>query len=127
MTSLGTMPLLNDYSLCRQTVSIYHCEGGEVTRTVASPAYLDFKKTQTVGKTGSAEANGFLLVIPCTSEVPVAVGDKVMAGEGPDVDQEDPMGWWRAFVPARHVGLVVVGYVDPKYWNGELVHVEAGG
>ena len=127
MTSLGAMPLVNDYSLCRQTVSIYHCEGGDVVRTVVYPAFLDFKKTQSVERTGSAETNGFLLVIPCRSSIPVAVGDKVMAGEGPIVDSDDPMGWWRSFVPAKHVGLVVVRYVDPKYWDGELVHVEAGG
>lgn len=27
----------------------------------------------------------------------------------------------------RLPGLVVVKYVDPKYWGGKLVHVEAGG
>lgn len=124
---VGAMPLLNDYSLCKQVVSIYHCEGNEVTRTVVYPAYMDFKKTEGVDRTGSGEANGFLLVIPCTSAMPVAVGDKVMVGEGPVVDAEDPMKWWRTFVPVRHGGLAVVRYVDPKYWNGELVHVEAGG
>lgn len=123
---VGAMPLINDYSLCKQMVSIYHCEGSEVTRTVVYPAYLDFKKTENVDSTGSGEANSFLLVIPC-AESPVAVGDKVMVGEGPVVDAEDPMGWWRSFVPVKHVGLAVVRYVDPKYWNGEMCHVEAGG
>lgn len=119
-------PLLNDYSLCTQMVSIYHVEGSEVTRTVVYPAYLDFKKTENVEKTGSTEANGFLLIIPC-HESPVAIGDKVMVGEGPVVDAEDQLKWWRSFVPAKHVGLGVVKYVDPKYWNGEMCHVEAGG
>ena len=121
------LPLLNDYSLCQQTVSIYHCENNEVTRTVIYPAYLDYKKTENVEKTGSTETNGFLLIIPCTTTAPVAIGDKVMAGEGPVVDSEDQMRWWRTFVPAKHTGLVVVRYVDPKHWNGELCHVEAGG
>jgi len=30
-------------------------------------------------------------------------------------------------IPVKVPGLVVVKYVDPKYWNGKLVHVEAGG
>ena len=29
---LASMPLVNDYSLCKQMVSIYHVEDGEVTR-----------------------------------------------------------------------------------------------
>ncbi len=124
---LLNQPLINDYSLCQQTVSIYHVDGSEVTRTVVYPAYLDFKKTENVEKTGSTEVNGFLLVIPCTTTVPVAIGDKVMHGEGPVVDETDPMRWWRTFVPAKYVGLGVVKYVDPKYWNGQLCHVEAGG
>ena len=123
---LLNMPLVNDYSLCQQTVSIYHVEDGEVTRTVVYPAYLDFKKTENVDKTGSSEANSFLLVIPCHVS-PVHIGDKVMHGEGPVVDAEDPLKWWRTFIPAKVEGLVVVKYVDPKYWNGEMCHVEAGG
>ena len=72
---LGSMPLVNDYSLCKQMVSIYPYDNGEVTRTVVYPAYMDFKKTETTEKTGSQEANSFLLVIPC-HESPVAIGDK---------------------------------------------------
>lgn len=124
---LGSMPLINDYSLCKQTVSIYHVEGTEVTRTIVYPAFLDFRKTENVDRTGSTEANSFLLVIPTTTTIPVAIGDKVMVGEGPVVDAEDQMRWWRTFVPAKYVGLAVVKYVDPKYWDGSLCHVEAGG
>ena len=123
---LGSLPLVNDYSLCKQMVSIYHYDNGEVTRTVVYPAYMDFKKTENVEKTGSQEANSFLLVIPC-QESPVAIGDKVMVGEGPVVDSEDPAKWWRNFVPARYVGMGVVKYFDPKYWDGQMCHVEAGG
>jgi hypothetical protein len=126
MASLGTMPLVNDYSLCQQMVSIYHHADGEVTRTVVYPAYLDFKKTEAVDRTGSSEASAFLLVIPC-SESPVMVGDKVMAGEGPVVDEDDPEKFWRSLIPTKVPGLCVVRHVDPKYWAGEMVHVEAGG
>lgn len=113
-----------DYSLCNQTVTIYHWDGDKAyTRKVIKNAFLDFKKTQNVDKTGSREVNSFLLVIP-GYEVPVAVGDKVIHGEGPEVSTREA---WAAFIPAKVEGLVVVKYVDPKYWKGVLVHTEAGG
>lgn len=131
MISLGTMPLLNDYSLCQQSVTVYHFDGTTLTRTVYSKAYLDSKKTESVDRTGSSEANGFLLVIPrCTEnlEPTVCVGDKVMYGEGPSpVEGEDVSQWWRSLIPTKVAGLHVVRYVDPKYWAGEVCHVEAGG
>lgn len=113
-----------DYGLCNQTVTLYHWDGkDEVTRRVIEKgAFLDFKKVQGMGKTGSTEVNGSLLVIPC-EEVPVAVGDKVLHGEGPEVTAAE----WKKFIPSLVPGLVVVKYVDPKYWKGCLVHVEAGG
>ena len=113
-----------DYRLCNQTVTIYHQnEGTNFTRKVIHTAFLDFKKTQNVDKTGSAEANSFLLVVP-GEEVPVAVGDKVMLGEGPEISTRED---WASFIPAKVPGLVVVKYVDPKYWQGAVVHTEAGG
>lgn len=113
-----------DYSLCNQTVTVYHWDGGTgYTRKVFKNAFLDFKKTQNVDKTGSSEANGFLLVIP-GPVVPVAVGDKVLLGEGPEIATREA---WASFIPEKVNGLVVVKYVDPKYWHGAIVHTEAGG
>lgn len=113
-----------DYSLCDQTVTVYHWDKKDTyTRKVIANAFLDFKKTQNVDKTGSSEVNSFLLVIP-GSEVPVAVGDKVILGEGPEVADRAA---WSAFIPSKVEGLVVVKYVDPKYWRGSVVHTEAGG
>lgn len=113
-----------DYSLCNQTVTVYHWDGKTTyTRTVYEKAFLDFKKTQNVDKTGSKEANSFLLVIPC-GEQGVFVGDKVILGAGPDITTREE---WAAFVPSRVPGLAVVAYVDPKYWQGRMVHLEAGG
>ena len=68
-----------DCRLCDQTVTIYHWDGADTVtrRVIEKGVFLDFKKVQDVSKTGSREVNGFLLVIPC-SEVPVAVGDKVL-------------------------------------------------
>lgn len=113
-----------DYRLCNQTVTIYHWDGASAyTRKVFHNAFLDFKKTQNVDNTGSKEANSFLLVIPGAT-APVSVGDKVLHGEGPEIATREE---WAAFIPAKVPGLVVVKYVDPKYWHGSIAHTEAGG
>lgn len=112
-----------DYRLCNQTVTVYHKDGDAFTRTVYDRAFLDFRKTRNVDKTGSKEANSFLLVIPGGSQA-VFVGDKVLRGIGPEIPDR---GGWAALVPAKVPGLVVVKYADPKEWNGRVVHTEAGG
>ena len=112
-----------DYSLCNQTVTVYHNDGGNIRRTVCDRAFLDFKKTQNTDKTGSSQVNTFLLVIPCDKQ-PVFVGDKVILGIGPEIATRDA---WAAFIPANTPGLVVVRYADMKCWRGKPCHVEAGG
>lgn len=113
-----------DYRMCNQTVTVYHWDGKDTyTRKVFTEAFMEFKKTQNVDKTGSSESNSFLLVIP-GSAVPVSVGDKVILGVGPDVSTREA---WASFIPSKVPGLVVVKYVDPKYWHGAVVHTEAGG
>lgn len=112
-----------DYSLCDQTVTVYRKDGDMYIRTVHDRAFLDFRKTQTTDKTGSKESNSFLLVIPGDTQA-VFVGDKVLLGEGPEVTTREE---WVALVPVKVPGLVVVDYVDPKYWRGRIVHTEAGG
>ena len=113
-----------NYRLCNQTVTIYHWDGKDnYTQKVFRNAFLDFRKTQNVEKTGQTEVNTFLLVIPGES-VPVAVGDKVVLGEGPEITDRAA---WAAFIPSKVPGLIVVKYVDPKYWRGSVVHTEAGG
>ena len=112
------------YRLCTQTVTVYHREArDQITRTVFGRAFLDFKKNLNVDKTGSREANAFLLVIPGDS-VACAVGDKVILGEGPEVTTDAE---WREFIPTKVDGLVVVKDVDPKWYRGRIVHTEAGG
>ena len=113
-----------DYRLCNQTVTVYHWDGRQTyTRTVYDRAFLDFKKTQNVDKTGSHEVNSFLLVIPCDHQT-VYPKDKVLLGEGPDVTDREG---WAALIPAKVPGLAVVEYVDCKDWRGQMVHLEAGG
>lgn len=114
-----------DYRLCNQTVTIYHWDGKDTytRKVIEKGAFLDFKKVQNVDKTGSTEANSFLLVVP-GPVVAVSVGDKVLLGEGPEVATREA---WSALTPSKTEGLVVVKYVDPKYWRGSVVHTEAGG
>lgn len=113
-----------DYRLCNQTVTVYHWDGeATYTRRVIDNAFLDFRKTQNVDKIGSKEVNSFLLIIP-GSEALVAVGDKVMLGSGPECPDREA---WAKLLPSKVPGMVVVRYVDPKYWNGSVVHTEAGG
>ena len=132
-----------DYSLCDQTLTIYHQLGaGEnfaCTHTVFRGAMVDQKKVRTVDKTGSKE--GFPSgrgrpewVAPAAyAELPdcrragaftLAPGDKLLPGEGPEIIDRKA---WSAFVPATTPGLVVVSDVDVKLWAGSVCHVEAGG
>ena len=112
------------YGLCDQTVTVYHRAGVDsITRTVHTRAFLDFRKVRNVERTGDHETSGFLLVIP-GSTVPVAVGDKVVLGEGPECSTD---AQWRELIPTKVQNLVVVRSVDPKYYRGQLVHTEAGG
>lgn len=112
-----------NYSLCNQTVTVYHKEDDKYIRTVYDKAFLEHKKTQSVDKTGSKEANSFLLVVPGTSQA-VFVGDKVLDGIGPEIADREA---WASFIPSKMPGLVVVSYADVKKWNGTIVHTEAGG
>lgn len=114
---------VNYDKLCRQKVTVYHKEkDGAYSRTVHPRAYLDHKKTQTTERTGSKEANSFLLIIPGSVQT-VHVGDKVFDGEGPEISAAE----WSTFIPSKVPGLVVVASADPKKWNGHIVHTEAGG
>ncbi len=137
-----------NYSLCDQVVTIYHQTGAgaafRCTRTVFRGAFLDWKKVQTVDKTGSREGNGFLLILPSgwagrpvwmppqeydaapdhNGKFTIAPKDKVLWGEGPEITTREQ---WAAFLPAQTYGLVVIQDVDPKYWQNSVCHVEAGG
>lgn len=112
-----------NYRLCNQTVTVYHKDGDSYSRRVFDNAFFEFKKNESITKTGSSEANSFLLVIPCAEQV-VFVGDKVLLGVGAEIASHED---WAAFIPAKVNGLCVVKYVDPKYWRGNMVHMEAGG
>ena len=111
------------YDLCKQTVTVYHNEGGQITRKVYEKAFFEQKKTQSVDKTGSREANSFLLVIPGDAQT-VFVGDKVLEGVGPEISTTSELA---ALIPTTTPGVCVVKYADPKSWGSKIVHTEAGG
>ena len=118
------------YPLCTQTVTLYHPdeEAGTVTRTVVEGAFLDRRVRMTHTETGRQQAQAFVLVIPAAAGVPgqdytLEPGDRVLAGEGPEISRES----WPQFVPALHPGLCCVQYVDPKAVRGRFCHLEAGG
>ena len=136
-----------DYSLCNQTVTLYHAEltnGYQCTRTVFRGAFFDAKKVQTVDKTGSRETNSFVVILPSgwggrpvwadaastqllsqeQGVFSVVPGDKILLGEGPELVDRAA---WAGFLPAKTQGLVVVKDVDIKHWNGTVCHVEVGG
>ena len=123
MFSVQRRPAPVSYEKCDQTVTVYHKDGEEYRRTVFENAFLDYKKTQNVDKTGGSTVNSFLLVIPCASQL-VFEGDKVVLGVGPEIATREE---WAAFIPAKVSGLSVVRYVDCKYWQGKMCHLEAGG
>lgn len=120
MLALKRAPL--QYRQCTQTVTVYHKENDAIIRRVFNRAYLDYRKNRNIDKTGSSDANSFLLVIPMSENL-LSVGDKVIMGIGDDITVSE----WPAFNPHKVNGLVVIKYIDPKYYGDKLVHVEAGG
>ena len=117
---------INYNLLCNQTVTVYRKEEGvnKFSKTIYKNAFLDFRKTVSTDKLGATESNSFLLVIHGSKQA-VYPGDKVILGNGPDIPSGD--FWSKEFIPSKVEGLVVVKYADPKYWNGKIVHTEAGG
>lgn len=115
-----------NYALCDQTVTVYRASYDDefsCTKTVYDKkAFLDFKKVVSVNKTGSKEVNSFLLVIKGNADLKPK--DKVLLGVGEDILNREE---WAKFIPSNRAGLVVIETVDPKYYNGEICHVEASG
>ena len=113
-----------DYRLCNQTVTVYHWDEKETyTTTVIEDAFLEHRTGKRIDKTGQHEEDSFLLVIP-GAEVRVAVKDKVLLGRGEEISTREA---WAALHPSKVPDLVVVKWVEPKYWRGQIVHTEAGG
>ena len=114
------------WPLCRQTVTLYHADpaAGTVARTVLRGVFLDTRRRCVPDDGGMHGATAFLLIIPHTGQpYTLAPQDRLLEGEGPEIDYAA----WAGFVPAAVPGLCVVQYVDPKTAAGVPCHLEAGG
>ena len=111
----NTVPL--DYGLCCMTVTVYHREG--LTRQVLRNVHYEFTDQQAHTAGISTPGRGFLLVVP--GEAKLALGDKVVLGEGPEVIA------WESLNAAQVPTLGVVRSVKPRYFRGMLCHTEARG
>lgn len=115
-----------DYSLCNQTVTLYRLQEQQVIRKVLAECYLEYKTQQDTGSYGTQMERPFLLIVPCWQqdkpEIPVMPGDRIYAGIGPEVTNQQ----WRSFVPANVAELMQAEYVQPCYFGGHLCHTEAG-
>lgn len=118
------------FSLCAQTVTLYHPDPDSetVTRRVVAGVFLDRRVKMNFTETGCQAAQAFLLVIPAAAGEPgkaytLEPGDRVLEGTGPDISWQE----WPAFVPSVQEGLCCVQYVAPKMVGERFCHLEAGG
>lgn len=117
-------------SIYGQTVTVYHPLPGKkrVDKYILHDVFCQLGSREVPDASGAKSGAAMLLVVPETDllrysvDYKLASGDRVMLGEGPEVD------WaaWPSFVPAEVDGLGVITYVLPLYLRGALHHVEAG-
>lgn len=114
----GGVPL--DYTLCNQTVTVYHRENLE--RTVVEDAYYDYWQEETVDDGQTDGSVRFSLIVP--GSLDIQPGDKVLPGRGPALEG---MGQWMMLTAGALPGLGIVKSVSPKYWKGAICHTEIKG
>ena len=107
-----------DYSLCDETVTHYRRTERGITRQVLENTRLIRQIADPVEHFGKSRLKKFLLIIP--GDFPLQTGDRIFAGIGPEVTD------WETFLPAAVEELYEISFVKPCYWDGELVHWEAG-
>lgn len=108
------------YPFCDTTVTVYHKDSTGIHRTVAQGFY---RWEDSVRETDGVAhfARKFLLILPGSSQQ-VFPGDRVIAGEGPEISPAE----WESFVPSLVPGLSQAAYATPWYWEGVIAHTEAG-
>lgn len=104
-----------DYSLCCQTVTVYRKDG---TRQVAENCYLSGQASTPTERYGKSRSKTFLLIIP--GDFPLQPGDRIYAGIGPEAVD------WNTFLPVSVPELFEVSFAKPCFWEGTIVHWEAG-
>lgn len=112
---------LREYPMCRQQVTVYRKTESGISRQVLSGCYLEEKETRSHSTWGQEEEKPFLLIVPGATQQ-VFAGDRIYAGEGPEIAPED----WADFIPAVVPGLYQAAYAETYGWQGKLWHTEAG-
>lgn len=108
------------YDLCDRTVTVYHKEGDTIRRIVTQGFY-HFEDCVTENDGVAQFFRKFLLILPGSCQQ-IFPGDRVFDGEGPEITPEG----WDGFVPSLVPGLSQAAYATPWYWEGAIVHTEAG-
>jgi len=114
MVRRNAIPL--DYSLCCMTVTVYAPDG---SRRILKGVHYEHTREMATAMGAQDKATDFLLVIP--GQDPIAPGDKVLPGTGPE-----GISWDDLNAPA-FPGLGVVRTVKPQYFRGIPCHTEARG
>ena len=112
---ISNVPL--DYSLCQDTVTVYHREG--LTRQVLEGVHYEFTNRREVVGGIAQKSRTFHLVIPGGYDI--CPGDKVLLGVGPEISR------WDDLLPETHDTLGIVTSVQPRYYHGRLIHTESRG
>lgn len=107
--------------LCDTPVTIYHRQGDTVTKRTEPACFYHYEDRLVPDGQGLGFVRKFLLIQP--GENPIYPGDKILAGEGPDVTSDS----WDTFLPENTPTLSVVTYASGRYFAGEIRHWEAGG
>ena len=108
-----------NYSLCRQTVTVYRNEKGQLQRQVIPGCSYHWQDRKVADVRGWHLERGVLLIVP-GDKGDLRPGDRIFEGVGPvDVD-------WDRWIPRLVPGLSEVAYVQPQYWRDRVCHTEAG-
>ena len=107
-----------DYSLCRDTVTLYRHQDNGILRQVLENVLLSGSVSTPTETYGKSRSKKFLLMIP--GNRPVRCADRIYRGVGPETVD------WDRFIPAVIPELYEVSFVKPCCWEGEITHWEAG-
>ena len=110
-----------DYSLCRDTVTVYRRQEQGIFRQVLENVFFTWEEQTVTDTLGTRKGADFLLILP-GEEQTVFPGDRIFAGTGPEIGEED----WAAFLPCAVSGLGQVSYVCVYRHDGRICHTEAG-
>ena len=106
-----------DYSLCRQTVTLYGMREGQLHRQVVRSCYFAPAHIQRTELTGKSRLKKFLLIIPGNGDV--QPGDRIYDGIGPETVD------WGSFLPDLSPQVYEIGSVKPCLCDGEVCHIRA--